>query len=253
MTSMFNADTSLPYNHDLFESLIVKKKNKDGWGGDLLLSYYNHSEIRQALTKDFTLIFEQRGLEVIRIRSWVVLERTYAAEISGDRSHGSTKIIFGHCRLSVPLTFLWLPVSIRHHGWVARSLPLDCLTGPSGAVSQAKFPAPWKEVATSSQYEFASDGGEKFRMNSDYSLVDRCLTNLGASPKPNPYATCAYVRRQPGVIISRQRFRNKFISLCNLTRVISVFSHALESLFAREPKVRIRNLVSRYQSKLNLT
>ncbi|KAG5453908.1 hypothetical protein CSKR_111430 [Clonorchis sinensis] len=27
---MFNTDASLPYNHDLFESLIVKKKNKDG-------------------------------------------------------------------------------------------------------------------------------------------------------------------------------------------------------------------------------
>ncbi|GAA49209.1 hypothetical protein CLF_102687, partial [Clonorchis sinensis] len=44
MTSVFNIDASLPYNHDLFESLIVKKKNKDGRGGDLLLPYYNHSE-----------------------------------------------------------------------------------------------------------------------------------------------------------------------------------------------------------------
>ncbi|GAA48331.1 hypothetical protein CLF_101477 [Clonorchis sinensis] len=45
MTSVFNTDASLPYNHDLFESPIVKKKNKDGRGGDLLLSYYNHSEV----------------------------------------------------------------------------------------------------------------------------------------------------------------------------------------------------------------
>ncbi|GAA47737.1 hypothetical protein CLF_100740, partial [Clonorchis sinensis] len=52
MTSMFNADTSLPYNHDLFESLIVKKKNKDGWGGDLLLSYYNHSERTKGSDKE---------------------------------------------------------------------------------------------------------------------------------------------------------------------------------------------------------
>ncbi|GAA57555.1 probable inorganic pyrophosphatase 1, partial [Clonorchis sinensis] len=44
MTSVLNTDASLPYNHDLFESLIVKKKNKDGRGGDLLLPYYNHSE-----------------------------------------------------------------------------------------------------------------------------------------------------------------------------------------------------------------
>ncbi|GAA51778.1 retrovirus-related Pol polyprotein from type-1 retrotransposable element R2 [Clonorchis sinensis] len=46
MTSVFNTDASLPYNHDLFESPIVKKKNKHGRGGDLLLSYYNHSEMR---------------------------------------------------------------------------------------------------------------------------------------------------------------------------------------------------------------
>ncbi|GAA56789.1 hypothetical protein CLF_111512, partial [Clonorchis sinensis] len=44
MTSVLNTDASPPYNHDLFESLIVKKKNKDGRGGDLLLPYYNHSE-----------------------------------------------------------------------------------------------------------------------------------------------------------------------------------------------------------------
>ncbi|KAG5454380.1 hypothetical protein CSKR_107238 [Clonorchis sinensis] len=31
--TVFNTDASLPYNHGLFESLIVKKKNKDGWGG----------------------------------------------------------------------------------------------------------------------------------------------------------------------------------------------------------------------------
>ncbi|KER23176.1 hypothetical protein T265_08872 [Opisthorchis viverrini] len=29
MTSVFNTDASLPYNHDLFESLIVKKRVKD--------------------------------------------------------------------------------------------------------------------------------------------------------------------------------------------------------------------------------
>ncbi|GAA52598.1 hypothetical protein CLF_108427 [Clonorchis sinensis] len=45
MTSVLNTDASLPYNHDLFESPIVKKKNKDGRGGDLLLPYYNHSEV----------------------------------------------------------------------------------------------------------------------------------------------------------------------------------------------------------------
>ncbi|KER24640.1 hypothetical protein T265_07738 [Opisthorchis viverrini] len=28
MTSVFNTDASLPYNHDLFESLIVKKRVK---------------------------------------------------------------------------------------------------------------------------------------------------------------------------------------------------------------------------------
>ncbi|KAG5453168.1 hypothetical protein CSKR_106998 [Clonorchis sinensis] len=33
---------SLPYNHDLFESLIV---NKGGWGGHLVLDYYNRSEV----------------------------------------------------------------------------------------------------------------------------------------------------------------------------------------------------------------
>ncbi|GAA53369.1 hypothetical protein CLF_110090 [Clonorchis sinensis] len=44
MTSVLNTDASLPYNHGLFESLIVEKKNKDGWGGDLLLPHYNHSE-----------------------------------------------------------------------------------------------------------------------------------------------------------------------------------------------------------------
>ncbi|KER18911.1 hypothetical protein T265_15756, partial [Opisthorchis viverrini] len=33
MTSVFNTDASLPYNHDLFESLIVKKRVKvDGEG-----------------------------------------------------------------------------------------------------------------------------------------------------------------------------------------------------------------------------
>ncbi|KAG5454274.1 hypothetical protein CSKR_106538, partial [Clonorchis sinensis] len=33
MTSVFNTDASLPYNHDLFESLIVKKRIKmDGEG-----------------------------------------------------------------------------------------------------------------------------------------------------------------------------------------------------------------------------
>ncbi|KAG5447169.1 hypothetical protein CSKR_106414 [Clonorchis sinensis] len=30
MTSVFNTDNSLPYNHDLFESLIVKKRIKVG-------------------------------------------------------------------------------------------------------------------------------------------------------------------------------------------------------------------------------
>ncbi|GAA48071.1 hypothetical protein CLF_101143 [Clonorchis sinensis] len=44
MTSVFNTGASLPYNHDLFESFIVEKKNKDGRGVDLLLPYYNHSE-----------------------------------------------------------------------------------------------------------------------------------------------------------------------------------------------------------------
>ncbi|GAA54414.1 hypothetical protein CLF_102890 [Clonorchis sinensis] len=47
MTSVLNTDASLPYNHDLFESLIVKKKNKDGRGVDSLLPYYNHSERRE--------------------------------------------------------------------------------------------------------------------------------------------------------------------------------------------------------------
>ncbi|GAA49108.1 hypothetical protein CLF_102512 [Clonorchis sinensis] len=44
MTSVFNTDASLPYNHYFFESLIVKKNNKDVRGGDLLLPYYNYSE-----------------------------------------------------------------------------------------------------------------------------------------------------------------------------------------------------------------
>ncbi|KAG5449309.1 hypothetical protein CSKR_100605 [Clonorchis sinensis] len=46
MTSVFNIDASLPYNHGLFESLIVKNKNKDGRGGDLLLvldTFFNGS------------------------------------------------------------------------------------------------------------------------------------------------------------------------------------------------------------------
>ncbi|GAA56722.1 laminin gamma 1, partial [Clonorchis sinensis] len=45
MTSVLNTDASLPYNHDLFESLIVKKKNKDGRGRDVVLPYYNQSEL----------------------------------------------------------------------------------------------------------------------------------------------------------------------------------------------------------------
>ncbi|GAA51483.1 hypothetical protein CLF_106238 [Clonorchis sinensis] len=44
MTPVFNTDASLPYNHALFESLIVKKKNKDGRRRDLVLAYYNQSE-----------------------------------------------------------------------------------------------------------------------------------------------------------------------------------------------------------------
>ncbi|KER24116.1 hypothetical protein T265_08157 [Opisthorchis viverrini] len=33
MTSVFNTDASLPYNHDLFESFIVKKRVKVERGG----------------------------------------------------------------------------------------------------------------------------------------------------------------------------------------------------------------------------
>ncbi|GAA50537.1 abnormal spindle-like microcephaly-associated protein homolog [Clonorchis sinensis] len=53
MTSVLNTDASLPYNHDLSESLIVKKKNKDGRGVDLLLPYYNHSELVKTFSKSF--------------------------------------------------------------------------------------------------------------------------------------------------------------------------------------------------------
>ncbi|GAA52633.1 F-box protein 8 [Clonorchis sinensis] len=43
-TSAFTADASLLYNHDSFERLIVKN-NKGEPGRDLVLAYYNHSEV----------------------------------------------------------------------------------------------------------------------------------------------------------------------------------------------------------------
>ncbi|KAG5454227.1 hypothetical protein CSKR_111778 [Clonorchis sinensis] len=76
MTSVLNTNASLPYNHDLFESLIMKKKNKDGWGGDLLLPYYNHSEkltTRSPLTSVGSNILQrlQPGtLGITRSPSW---------------------------------------------------------------------------------------------------------------------------------------------------------------------------------------
>ncbi|KAG5446788.1 hypothetical protein CSKR_105541 [Clonorchis sinensis] len=39
MTSVLNTDASLPYNHNLFESLIVKNRIK------AVLAYSNHSEV----------------------------------------------------------------------------------------------------------------------------------------------------------------------------------------------------------------
>ncbi|KER32739.1 hypothetical protein T265_01227 [Opisthorchis viverrini] len=59
MTSVLNTDASLPYSHDLFESLIVKKRM-----------------VGQALTEDFTPVFEQCRWKVIRTGSSVALERT---------------------------------------------------------------------------------------------------------------------------------------------------------------------------------
>ncbi|KER24716.1 hypothetical protein T265_07674 [Opisthorchis viverrini] len=43
ITSVFNTDASLPYNHDLSESLIVKEGIKADGGG--VLAYHNHSEV----------------------------------------------------------------------------------------------------------------------------------------------------------------------------------------------------------------
>ncbi|KAG5445660.1 hypothetical protein CSKR_104805 [Clonorchis sinensis] len=91
--------------------------------------------------------------------------------ISGDRSHGSTEIIFGHYRISGPLPFPWLSVSTTLRGRLSHSPSLDlcsgpagiflrdlssatvrsdiqCLRAPGGAVLQAKFPALYKEKLT---------------------------------------------------------------------------------------------------------
>ncbi|GAA55473.1 tyrosine 3-monooxygenase [Clonorchis sinensis] len=82
-------------------------------------------QIRQALTEDFTPIFAQCGWEVLRTRSSVALKRKYA--VINAR---------GHRRFHV------------HHPrfYVTYGLQIG------------KIPSQCKQMATSSQYEFTSDG-----------------------------------------------------------------------------------------------
>ncbi|KAG5449531.1 hypothetical protein CSKR_101524 [Clonorchis sinensis] len=44
-TPVSNTDASVPYNHDLSGSLIVKNKNKCGQGRDSVLPYLSHSGV----------------------------------------------------------------------------------------------------------------------------------------------------------------------------------------------------------------
>ncbi|KAG5454751.1 hypothetical protein CSKR_104357 [Clonorchis sinensis] len=132
MTSVFNTDASLPYNHDLFESLIVKKKNKDGQGGDLLLRSYNHSET----------IWIETNNKIATDIGWQPYLATSSTRPSGDHAVHilEDKSRIGHLSTSATLKWAWkTALSSAKDGWAyATHVPTNAASG-AGHILQWKY------------------------------------------------------------------------------------------------------------------
>ncbi|GAA52331.1 hypothetical protein CLF_107858 [Clonorchis sinensis] len=82
------------------------------------------------LTSVYQKAFSERRTNLPCRRNFVDYNLRLRTVVSGDRSHGSTYIIFGHYRLSGPLPFSGLSVSTKLYG---RRLP-DSVAPPHGVV-----------------------------------------------------------------------------------------------------------------------